>query len=499
MTKIYEDYIMISVSGKNLEKIKRFSKEGMCMKMKKLIAMLLAMTMTFSLAACGDSGDEKQEAAADSSQSENEAEEDAEKEDAETNDGEVVELTMWFWGADEAQQAALAKNLVDPFNESHPGYNMTVEYRSSVNKDMAVALAADEGPDIVYESSGSLALTYIEAGKYANLDAYAEKYGWQEKLLGCMYDSGVYNGSLYTVPMGMSAIGMVYNKAVLEENGWEVPATVDELTAIMDEAMEKGMYASVTGNKGWQPTNEDYTSLFLNSWAGADKVYAALTDEAAWTDEALVGAIEASAEWYEKGYLCSDYMTIGWGEAAGLLATGQSPFYFGPLRFIQNLMPYDVGDNIGFTVFPSVGDQPATYTVGASGLLAINENCEHKDVCAEFLDMLMSNDFVESMANDWPGYWAVPLTTLGDIDVAQFEGLSKTFVEGMIEACKAIDAGNFGYYNSAYMPAEAFDLMCVVDAVWMGEKDAQTFMQEIDDSFQKDYDAGNVPICPARD
>ena len=461
--------------------------------MKKFFALLLALAMVFSLAACGGSSET---ATTDAPVADAPAT-DAPVADAPAEDGEVVELTMWFWGADDAQQAALAQALVDPFNEAHPGYHMTVEYRSSVNKDMAVALAAGEGPDIVYESSGALALTYIQAGKYANLDEYAEKYGWNEKLLSCMYDSGVYEGSLYTVPMGMNAVGMVYNKDVLEANGWEVPTTVEELTAIMDEAMELGMYASVTGNKGWQPTNEDYTSLFLNSWAGGDKVYAALTDEIAWTDEALVGAIEASAEWYQKGYLCSDYLSIGWGEAAALLASGQSPFYFGPLRFIQNLKAYEVGDSIGFAPFPAVGDVPSTVTVGATGLLAINANTEHKDVCAEFLDLLMSNSFVETMANEWPGYWAVPLTTLGEIDVNNFEGLSKMFMESVITSIDALESGVFGYVNSAYMPAEAFDLMCVVDAVWLGEKDAQTFMEEIDASFQKDYEAGNCPICPA--
>ena len=47
------------------------------------------------------------------------------------------------------------------------------------------------------------------------------------------------------------------------------------------------------------------------------------------------------------------------------------------------------------------------------------------------------------------------------------------------------------------MPAEAFDLMCIVDSVWLGEKDAASFMQEIDDACQKEYDAGACPICPA--
>ena len=472
--------------------------------MKKVICMLLVLVLCLgALTACASktSGtpaqtDEPTQAAPDATQSENEADNSGEQ----TSDDGTVELSMWFWGSTSEQQAALSKNLVDKFNESHPGFHMTVEYRSSVNKDMAVALSAGEGPDIVYESSPSLALNYIRAGKYANLDAYAEKYGWADKLLGCMYDSGVYEGSLYSLPMGMNIIGMVCNKNVLEENGWAVPTTVDELTAIMDEAMAKGMYGSVTGNKGWQPTNEDYTSLFLNSFAGAGKVYDALTDQTPWTDDALVGAINTSAEWYQKGYLGTDYLSLDWADSAMLLAEGRAPFYFGPLKFIQNLMGYavdDMADAFGFTVFPAAGDVPATYTVGATGLLAINANTQYKDECAEFLDMLMSNDFVESMAKDWPGYWAVPLTTLGDIDMSQFEGLSKMFMEGVANACDAINAGDFGYYNSSYMPAEAFDLMCIVDSVWLGEKDAESFMKEIDDAFQKEYDAGACPICPA--
>lgn len=478
------------------------------MNMKKLLSILLALAMCLGLmTGCGGSSkpaeDAAEQPAAEEPAAEPAGDAEAPAEDAAepAGDGEVVELSMWFWGSTSEQQAALSKNLVDKFNDAHPGYHLTVEYRSSVNKDMAVALSADEGPDIIYESSPSLALTYIQAGKYANLDEYAAKYGWGDKLLGCMYDSGVYEGSLYSLPMGMNISGMVYNKQVLEENGWSVPTTLEELTAIMDEAMEKGMYASVTGNKGWQPTNEDYTSLFLTSFAGADKVYEALTDQIPWTDPALVDAIQISSDWYQKGYLGTDYFSLDWADTAMLLADGRSPFYFGPIKFIQNLMGYavdDKADAFGFTAFPATSEElPATYSVGATGLLAINANTEYKDVCAEFLDMMMTNDFVVEMAKDWPGYWAVPLTTLGEIDMSQFEGLSKMFMEGVAEACAAIDAGNFGYYNSSYMPAESFDLICVVDSVWLGEMDAETFMQEIDDAFQKEYDAGACPICPA--
>lgn len=40
-----------------------------------------------------------------------------------------------------------------------------------------------------------------------------------------MYDSGMYEGAPFILPMGMNVIGMVYNKEVLKEN-WEVPKTI---------------------------------------------------------------------------------------------------------------------------------------------------------------------------------------------------------------------------------------------------------------------------------
>lgn len=416
-------------------------------------------------------------------------------------DGKIP-LTMWFWSSNEEQQATLQRVLVDKFNEAHPDYELTVEYRGSVNKDMAVALAADEGPDIVYESSPSLAMTYIQAGKYADLSEYSEKYGWKDRIIGPMYDSSTVDGRLYSIPMGLNVIGMVYNRSVLEENGWTVPTTLEELTSIMDEAMERGMYGSVTGGAGWRETNEDYSSLFINSFAGPGEVYKCLTGEQKWNTPAMLSAIETSAQWYQKGYLCSDYTNFGWGEAASVLGEGGAPFFFGPLKFVQNLSSYAVDehrDDFGFTVFPAgrEGVKP-TYTIGATGLLAINASSKHKDVCAEFLDMILTNDFVSEISVDWPGYWGVPLTTLNEIDASQYQGLARSFLTGIGEASRAIEEGNFGYYCSSYLPPQTFEEFVAIDGVWFGEYSASDMLDKADAVFEGELTSGLVPPVPAQ-
>jgi len=414
--------------------------------------------------------------------------------------GDKIPLSMWFWGSNTDQQAALSETLVDKFNAENPDYELTVEYRSSVNKDIAVALAANQGPDIVYESSPSLAMTYIEAGKYADLTEYSQQYGWQDKLIKPMYDSGTVNGKLYSIPMGLNIIGIVYNKRVLDENGWQVPATLEELTAIMDEAMEKGMYASVTGNKGWKETNEDYSSLFLTNFAGPEDVYKALTGDQKWNSANIVYALEQSAEWYNKGYLCSDYVNLDWGESAQLLSDGGAPFFFGPLKFIQNLVMFCVDDNrddFQFCVFPSGRDGvDPSYTIGATGILAVNANTQYKDKAAEFINMLISEEFVMEMAEKWPGYWGVPLTTLNEIDTSGFEGLPKYYMEAIVTASSEIEKGNFGYYCSSYFPPETFNYFVNIDTVWFGESTAEELLDSVDVAFEKELAAGLVPPVP---
>lgn len=467
--------------------------------MKKRIKALMAVVMCLSLlAGCRTSGAAPADTAT-GSETGNEA---ATTVKTSKTGGEKIPLSMWFWGSDEGQQKALQRVLIDRFNEAHPEYELTVEYRGTVNKDISVALAADEGPDIVYESSPSLAASYIQAGKYEDLTPYAEKYGWQERLIAPMYDSSTIDGKLYSIPMGLNVIGMVYNEKVLRDNGWEVPTTEEELVKIMDEAMAKGMYASVTGSAGWRETNEDYASLFLNSFAEPENVYKCLTNQQAWESEPIIYAMEKSAEYYQKGYLCSDYTSFGWAEAASLLATDGSPFFFGPMKFIQNLISYaegDLKDAFKFTAFPATSaNKVPTYTIGATGLLAINANSAHKDVCAEFLDMFLSVDFVTEISQDWPGYWGVPLKNLNEIKIDDYEGLTRTFLQGISEACDAIDAGNFGYYCSSYMPPETFREFVAIDTVWFKEATAEQMLSKADTVFAKEYEKGVLPPVPAQ-
>ncbi|MFC7591305.1 extracellular solute-binding protein [Nonomuraea antimicrobica] len=235
-------------------------------------------------------------------------------------------LQFWFWGAPPAHQDAMKKILVDGFNAAQNKYTLTVTFNNNVDQNVQVALTAGKGPDIVYGSGPSFAAAYVAKGKLADMDAYAQKYGWKDKILAPMYEAGTVDGKLYSLPNSLNTLGIFYNKKVLDQLGAQVPTTFADLQATMDKAKAAGLYASVTGNKGWKPVNENYSSLFLTHAAGPEAVYKALKGEIPWTDPAIVKAVQDSADFFKNGYLAGeDYSNLNFTDAMQLLKDGKSP------------------------------------------------------------------------------------------------------------------------------------------------------------------------------
>ena len=494
------------------------------MKRKALAAIMATAVVVSSLAGCRvstgsdtskeetkeetkeeaeDTADDAEEAedAADDAEEAEDTEEVAKASDDSLKDRE--EINLWFWGAEPYAQEAMKKYLVDAYNASQDKYQLVVEFRPSVDSDMTTALAANQGPDIVYGSGPAFVMPLVEAGKLEPMDEYSEEYGWADRILQPYYESGTVDGKLYSLTNGISTMGVFYNKKVLEDNGWEVPTTIEDMEKIMDEAMEKGLYGSVTGNKGWQPVNENYASLFLTHVATPDTVYKCLTGEESWNNDDVKAAIEKSKEWWDKGYLAGDdYVNLNFSESLQLLADEKAPFFIGPSIAFQWAASYftdDKTENIAFIPFPATEQVPdETYTLGAACTLSINANVsqEHKDEAAKIIDIMMSPDFTEEMTAAWPGYWGTPLKDLSSVDTSDMGYLSKSFMDVVQNVSAAVEKGNFGFYDNVFFPADTQQRIVNIDEVWFGTSSVDDYVDSIETAFKDEFDKGLVPPIP---
>lgn len=414
---------------------------------------------------------------------------------------EKKQISMWFWAAPADQQVVLKNALEEKINGMQDDYELHIEFRAGVDANISTALAAGEGPDIVYTSGPSYVTSFVEAGKLENLDRYSEKYGWKDRLIESVYNSGTVDGSLYGLGNSLMTMGVFYNKKVLEENGWEVPKTIEEMETIMAAAKEKGLYGSVTGNKGWKPVNANYSSLFLNHIAGAHKVYECLEGEDKWNNPDMIAAINKSTEWYQEGYLGGDnYNDLNFDESVQLLSMKQSPFFIGPSNVFQWAPKYFRGlteNDLGFIPFPATNDKVGypMYVVGVTACLSINANTPYKDECAEILDYIMTKDFMIEMTQGWPGYWAIPLKEY-DIPVDEFTGVANVFSMAMVDVVDAINNGNFGFYTSSFFPPATDVALQDIDSVWLGVITAEELLDKVDTEFKKEQEKGLVVPIP---
>ena len=213
--------------------------------MKKVFAVSMAALMAaVSLAGCGGGSSTTETKAADTTAAA------AESKTEETTAGETKELTgdlavmvnNAFTGMDDPA----IMRAVKQFEADHPGVTITIEGLSGkelVSKFTTSAMAGS-GPDIVALDNAGWPIDLAAMGLITPLDDQI-KASENDYLQGPL-ESGLYEGSYYSVPWYFNNTGLYYNKRILEEIGkTEAPTTWDELEEDIKLATEKG-YAGIS-------------------------------------------------------------------------------------------------------------------------------------------------------------------------------------------------------------------------------------------------------------
>ena len=407
------------------------------------------------------------------------------------------QISMWFFGAATDYQAHMKKVLEESYNNSQDEYELTIEFRNTVDKDIPVALAADSGPDIVYASGPSFVATYAAEGKVLDLDDYSAEYGWKDRIQPVMYDACTIEGNLYSVPVSMTFDGFFYSKSLWQEMGWEIPTTIEELEQIFDEAIAAGLYAAAEGNKGWRPNNDTVASIMINHFISPSVMYECLTGERSFTDPEMVAAVEKTKEWYQKGYLAGkDYTALNSQETLQLVADKRAALAFNQCQYFQFAAQSFVGeleDDLGFAPLPSAYTDKEVHQIAIPSTLSINAASKYPDEAARILDMMMNEDFYMAMTEGWTGYRAGALLE-NNADISGLTGLPLVFMESVKSASAPIAEGYFGFHASSFFPPKTIEKWRDIDMVWEGVISAEEFCQAVADVAEEEIAEGLV--CP---
>lgn len=131
-----------------------------------------------------------------------------------------------------------------------------------------------------------------------------------------------YEGHYYTMPVNIHRSNVLwYNKAIFEDNGLEVPTTMEELFAVSDTLEEAGIIPIAMGTKdGWEGAH--VFEGFLAASLGADGYRGLWTGEIPWTDPKVTEALENFQTMMT--YVNEDHAALTWDGAGEYILNDQA-------------------------------------------------------------------------------------------------------------------------------------------------------------------------------
>lgn len=201
---------------------------------KRMIAGLMAVLMTMSLAACGSSaGSSDASGTGSAATGDNSA--------AQAASGDKVTLSLCWWGNQTRND--VTKKAVDLYMEQNPNVEIKVEFADwSGYWDKLSAMAAGGNlPDII-QMDYSYLQQYQQSGQLADLSQFIDSGVIDtSKIADSVIDSGSIDGTCYALSLGSNAPMMVYDKEIVEQAGVELPEqlTIEELYDIGQTIYEK--------------------------------------------------------------------------------------------------------------------------------------------------------------------------------------------------------------------------------------------------------------------
>ena len=394
---------------------------------------------------------------------------------------------VWWMESSADTDPTVQEMMCDAFNAEQDEIELECVFKEDINDTIRPALLSGSGPDMFDTPGASYIKIYQDAGLVKSMQEYADQYGWQDKLLGWAYNSGVFDGELYSIPKNYETMIYFYNKTLFEENGWSTPNTLEEVESLAAKIKAKGMNVYAYGSAGWQPTHEHLVGNYFNTYAGPENVYKALIGEKKWTDPEFVEAIELLRKhMVDEGYWSGNletYYSLDWDDFNNEFATrGSAMLMIGTWGFNVTATNFgESSDDWDWNPLPILNSQAGSapnYQLATGGTMSINAASKNADGAAKVIDWILSDKARALKVTGSLGYgaWLLPLKyTESDFD-SNIDPRQKRF---LTEFAEASDSGNYGYTTWTFYPNDpGVHIWKDMEVVWAGDITPLEFMEE---------------------
>lgn len=365
------------------------------------------------------------------------------------------------------EAATYFDQVEEQFNATHDDIHLTISSPNDASTIMRTRFIREDYPDIIGIGGDINYSYYVDADILADVSDYEGLSDVKQSYIDILENLEITpKDGTYGVPYVANAAGILYNKDMFEEHGWEIPESWSELIDLCEEIQAEGILPFYFGFRDTWTCLAPWNSLAVDL-APADTCQQVNAGETTFSEE-YVEVAEKCLELVSYGP--EDPFAYGYNDACTAFANGESAMYPIGSYAVPQILSVNPEMNIDSFVTPGNDDSSKnTLNSGVDLMFAVTAECENKEAAYEVLDFLMADENIQVYIDDQN---AVPCKD-GDFDLAPM-------LDGMTPF---IESGNMTDYQDHYYPSEmAADALI---QTYLINKDADAFLKDFDTRWQR--------------
>lgn len=287
------------------------------------------------------------------------------------------------------------EQLEKEFNETHDDIHLKISSPNDATTILKTRFIREDYPDII-GIGGDINYSYfVDSGILADLSDYEElgevKPAYLDIIEGLEF---VPTEGTYGLPYVANAAGVLYNKDMFAEHGWEIPQTWDEFISLCEEIQNEGIHPLYFGYKDTWTCLAPWNALAVGL-APSDVCQQVNKGETTFSKEYPQVAEKMLELFFHYGE--DGPFGYGYNDACTAFANGESAMYTIGSYAIPQIKSVNPDMNIGSFVMPANdSEEDNVLNSGVDLQFCVMDACKNKEAAYEVLDFLMDHESIQA-------------------------------------------------------------------------------------------------------
>ncbi len=368
------------------------------------------------------------------------------------------------------EAVAAFEEIEERFNATHDDIVLKIESPNEAMTILKTRLIKEDYPDIVGIGGDINYSNFLDAELFmdiSNFDGISDikpSYMQIEKDLEFIPQDGV-----YALPYVANCAGILYNKDMFEENGWEIPTTWTEFTDLCETIQSSGQLPLYFGYKDTWTTLAPWNALAVGL---AD------ADICSQVNSGNTTFAEGYAEVADKMKVLLEYAepnpyAYSYNDACTAFARGESAMYPIGSYAVPQILSVNPDMNIDSFTFPAnENESDNVLNSGVDLQFSVMKECKNKEAAYEVLRFIYDDETIQIYLDNQN---AVPCKQ-GDFQLPSMLDGMKSYIE----------ADRMSDFHDHHYPSE-MSVDAMIQTYLMDESDnaAETFLNRFDKEWKR--------------